>query len=98
MDIRIFDIFLSFQAVIPIEHQEDLDKAIALLDQSPLLTSLRLFLTDDYDDSNDYDDDDDDYDRAASQYDYPLHSFHRRTYTDPDKYPFNVRTLFIDSI
>ena len=92
---------LSLQVFIPIEHQESLDKAVALLDQSPLLTSLRLFLTDDCDDIDDNDDDDDDDDRdtrsfnSTSRVDYPLHSFHKRTYTDPDKYPFNVGVFCI---
>ena len=68
---------------------------MALLDQSPLLTSLRLFLTDDCDDNDDNDDDDDDDGDSrsfnpTSRVDYPLHTFHKRTYTDPDKYPFNV--------
>jgi len=89
--------YVNNAVFIPIEHQESLDKAVALLDQSPLLTSLRLFLTDDCDDIDDNDDDDDD-DRdtrsfnSTSRVDYPLHSFHKRTYTDPDKYPFNGKS------
>eukprot|EP00795_Rhopilema_esculentum_P013833 gene13833-4769_t len=74
---------------IPIEHQEDLDGAIALLDQSPLITSLRLFLTDDYEEARNADDG---YPANGSPFDHPFHTFHRRTYTDPDKYPFNGKS------
>ena len=40
-----FWITFCFKVYIPIVRQTDLDKAIALLDQSPHLTSLRLTLT-----------------------------------------------------
>eukprot|EP00112_Aurelia_sp_Birch-Aquarium-sp1_P010104 Seg2175.4 transcript_id=Seg2175.4/GoldUCD/mRNA.D3Y31 product="Mitogen-activated protein kinase kinase kinase 2" protein_id=Seg2175.4/GoldUCD/D3Y31 len=79
--------YVNNSIFIPIEHQEDLDKAIALLDQSPLLTSLRLFLTDDYDD-----DPDDDVAMPTSPFDHPIHSFHKRTYTDPDRYHYNGKS------